>query len=167
MSAESSPFDERFPVAVVTECRQVQGNRWLRERWRVVSVTVGAHLAAGSANPLPMADDGNSRLLLWTGLQVRLYPDEVESYYHNLMVEQPGCFVVTRAREDGVPEPVLVTVSFDEAQAYQEADGTVDRVPLPAELYRAAEAFVLEHYVPEPRKKRRLENWKEGTGGGH
>jgi hypothetical protein len=59
-----------------------------------------------------------------------------------------------------MPEPVLVTLSFDAGQAYQEADETVYAVPLPPELYRAAEAFVIAHYVPEKKRKRKLENWK-------
>ncbi len=60
-----------------------------------------------------------------------------------------------------MPEPVLVTLSFDAGQAYLEGDETVYNVPLPPELYRATEAFVLAHYVPEKKNKRKLENWKE------
>jgi hypothetical protein len=41
-------------------------------------------------------------------------------------------------------------------------------VPMPPELYRWCELFVLNHYVPEQKKKRRLKNWRneaaEGEG---
>ena len=94
-----------------------------------------------------------------------LYRDEAESYYHNLMVGIPGCYVVVREREDGMPEPVLVTLSFDAGQAYLEGDEAVYNVPLPPELCRAAEAFVLAHYVPEKKEKRKLDNWKEQAHG--
>ena len=33
--------------------------------------------------------------------------------------------------------------------------------PMPGELYHWAERFVLEHYVPEKKRKRKRNNWKE------
>jgi hypothetical protein len=36
---------------------------------------------------------------------------------------------------------------------------------MPAELYRWAERFVLEHYFPEKHRKRKRDNWKEDTRG--
>ena len=125
-------------------------------------MTVGSVTAAeGGENPRCIVSGEAAAQFLWTGLAVELFADEAESYYHNLMVGNPGCYVVTRPRKDGVPEPVLVTLSFDAGQAYQEAGETVYAVPLPPELYRATEAFVIANYVPEKKKKRKLENWKE------
>ena len=153
---------KRFPVSVVMERRSVQGNRWVSESWKAVGVAVGARtVAGGEENPLCLVSGRDASQYLWTGLTVELFPDETESYYHNLMVGTPGCYIVVRPRADGMPEPVLVTLSFDAGQAYQEADETVYAVPLPPELYRAAEAFVIAHYVPEKKRKRKLENWKE------
>jgi len=34
-------------------------------------------------------------------------------------------------------------------------------------VYRWAEKFVLEHYVPEKKKKRKRENWKKPKQGTH
>lgn len=85
---------------------------------------------------------------------MRLHRDEAESYYWNLMAAQPQLFVICRER-DAEPEPFLVTASHDEAGAYMESDEVVFSVPMPPEIYRAVEAFVIEHYVPTPRKKRK------------
>ena len=42
-----------------------------------------------------------------------------------------------------------------------EADEVVESVAMPAELYRWVEQYVLENYLPEKRKKRKRDNWKE------
>ncbi len=161
-----APADE-FPVSVVMERRQVSGNRWITESWDAVGVTLGDLPGPGPAEPRLLVEGPEAAQYLWTGLQVRLYPDEAESYYHNLTVDSPGCYVVVRPRQDGMPRPVLVTLSFDAAQAYQEGGETVYNVPLPPPLYRAAEAFVLAHYCPEKRRKRRLTDWREDGDAGH
>ena len=150
-----------FPVSVLMERRKVTGNRWIDDCWKAIGVTVGAARVDSGENPVRVVESDESAQFLWTGLEVKLFRDEAESYYHNLMVGTPGCYVVTRTREDGSPEPFLVTLSFDEGQAYSEGDETVYNVPLPPELYRATEAFVLAHYVPEKKKKRKLNNWKD------
>jgi hypothetical protein len=41
-----------------------------------------------------------------------------------------------------------------------ETEELVESVDMPAELYRWAERFVLEHYVPKKRKKRKRDDWK-------
>jgi hypothetical protein len=157
-----SPPPTRFPVNVVMERRRVSGNRWVTDSWHAVGVTVGhadTRHPAGHG-PTLIREEEDSAQYLWGGLQVELFVDEAESYYHNLMVGTPGCYIVTREDPDGVPEPVIVSLSFDAGQAYLEGDETVHAVPLPPELYRAAEAFVLAHYVPEKKTKRKRQDWK-------
>jgi hypothetical protein len=154
-----------FPVSVIMERRRVSDNRWLSERWSAIGVTVGGDQTEAEANPQVIVEGPDAAQCLWRGLTVDLFVDEAESYYHNLMVGTPGCYIVTRPRADGMPEPVIVSLSFDAGQAYSEGDETVHNVALPAELYRAAEAFVLAHYVPEKKKKRKRTNWKEQSRG--
>jgi len=112
-------------------------------------------------------EHGDVKQLIYSGMKIRLFLDECESYYHNMMSPEPGCFIVARAEdEDGnetdMPIPVLVTLSFDEAHSYLEGDDIVYAVPIPAELYRWAEAYVLENYVAEKRVKRKRVDWKKG-----
>jgi hypothetical protein len=56
-----------------------------------------------------------------------------------------------------------LTLSYDAAAAYMEVDELVSRVAMPAEVYRWAESFVMQHYVPERKKKRRRDDWKQGS----
>jgi len=107
--------------------------------------------------------NGEVEQFLVTGLKLRLYADQCESYYHNLMSPQPGCFVVANRPETDaeMPEPYLVSLSFDEAHAYGEGDEEVYAVPIPPELYRWAEAYVLTHYVAVKKTKRKLKNWHD------
>jgi hypothetical protein len=156
-----------FPVSVIMEWRRITDNRWVAESWRALGVTLGDLPGPGPAEPRLLIEGPGAAQYLWTGLRVDFFPDEAESYYHNLTVEAPGCYILARPRDDGMPRPVLVTVSFDAAQAYQEGSETVYSVPLPPELYRAAEAFVLAHYVPEKRRKRERQDWKGEGHGGH
>ena len=54
---------------------------------------------------------------------------------------------------------MLVTASFDEANAHVEGDDRVDSLPLPPTLYQAIERYVLTHYVPTQRAKRKRDDW--------
>lgn len=165
-SSEPAAPATRFPVSVIMERRKVPNNPWISESWSAVGVTVGAAGDGGGENPRLLVKGPSAAQYLWTGLTVELFPDEAESYYHNLTVGTPGCYLVVRSREDGMPQPVLVTLSFDAGQAYQEGGETVYSVPLPPELYRAAEAFILAHYVPEKKTKRARRAWMEDADGG-
>ena len=161
---ESPP--DRFPVSVVMERRRLTDNPWVSESWRLVGITPGALAGPGPSEPRLLVEGESASQYLWTGHEVRLFPDEAESYYHNLTVERPCCYVMTRPRPDGMPRPEFVTLSFDAGQAYQEGGETLYSAPLPPALYRAVEAYVLAHYVPERRRKRERTNWKEGGHAG-
>jgi hypothetical protein len=54
-----------------------------------------------------------------------------------------------------------VTASYGEAASYSEVDENVYAVPIPPEIYLWIEAYVLEHYVPEKRRKRKRDDWKQ------
>ena len=102
------------------------------------------------------------------GLELALYPDECESYYHNMVSPAPRCYVIAHVDEDdgeGRPDPFLVSMSFDAAHAYLEGGDEIYAVEIPPEVYRWTEAFVLAYYAPEPRRKRRLTDWRVGAIG--
>lgn len=118
-----------------------------------------------SESPRTVCDEGDVMQVLYSGFKVRLYVDACESYYFNLISPNPQCYVIARLDEDNVPVPFLVSMSFDEAQAYSEADEEVYVVDIPPELYRWTEAFVLQHYHPQKRKKRKRDDWKSRDEG--
>jgi hypothetical protein len=109
-----------------------------------------------------MRESGAVREHLVGGLSLRLHRDECESYYHNLASPRPQVYVMSRPDEvDGAPDPFQVSACFDEANAYAETDDDVHPVDMPAEVHAWVERFVLSHYVPEPRVKRKRRDWKK------
>jgi hypothetical protein len=163
---EESVGPASFAAAVILERREVTGNRWINESWEVAGVAVGEQATQGERGPQRVVgQEGDPKQYFrWPGFEVRLYADQAESYWHNLKSEQPLCFVVVRPSEDGsgMPHPFIVTLSYDEAHAYMEAEETVYSVPLPPELYRWTEAFIVKHGIKDTRgKKRKRENWKD------
>lgn len=151
---------ERLGIAVVME-KKPSAHPWADFSYDALGVVVREVDADRRVERI--YQDGDSEHFLVGGLNLRLYVDECESYYHNLMSPEPSCFIVAaQAEEDGeMPVPYLVSLSFDEAHAYLEGDEQVYSVTLPAELYKWAEAYVLTHYIAIRKTKRKLKNWRE------
>ena len=145
-------------------------HQWADEVWDargVVAASADTENSEEAERDVKTIERGVAKQLIYSGMKIRLFLDECESYYHNMMSPEPGCFIVARFEdEDGeetdMPIPVLATLSFDEAHSYLEGDDIVYAVPIPAELYVWAEAYVLENYVAEKRVKRKRVDWKKG-----
>ena len=56
-------------------------------------------------------------------------------------------------------------MSFDEAHAYLEGEDEIYAVDVPPELYRWTEAFVIAHYFPQKKTKRKLRDWSADESG--
>ncbi|MCF6191086.1 MAG: DUF3305 domain-containing protein [Cocleimonas sp.] len=159
--SENSP--NSFPVSVIMESRPSQ-SKWVDEVWDGVGVVAQS---GTNRDDIKVSAQDEVKQVIYGGHKVNLYIDECESYYHNLMSPEPGCFIVAREEdEDGeetdIPIPFLVTMSFDEAHAYLEGDDIVYAVPIQPELYLWVEAYILENYSAEKRKKRKRKDWKKG-----
>jgi len=156
---------ERFPVSILMNFQQSQNNPWSNGQWEVTGLIVGEHIASQTLTKQAIRSDTDKKEFIWTGFSVELFKDDAESYYHNLMSDNPKAFIICSADEEDSNEcqPFLVTLSYDEATSYMEVDELVYSVNMPAELYRWVEHFVLEHYVPVKKKKRRRTNWKEAA----
>jgi len=163
MDRETLP--DTFPVAVLLRFRETPDNPWQEGSWSVDGVVV---TEAGSnpdsseaAEPQLVHNSADNRLYLQGGFRLELYPDEAESYYQNLMAGHPAAFVLCDRQEDGQIRPRYVTLSYAEGTSFMEVEEEVYSVPLAPELHRWLEQYVLEHYVPERKKKRQRDNWKE------
>lgn len=154
-----SAIPDSLPVHVIMECRP-SSSPWTDHEWSAIGVTVGEGPGT-RGGPGLVLDRGGLRRLKYGGFRIHLHRDECESYYYNLRSPKPGCFVIARPGEGDEPVPFRVSLSFDEANAYQEGEDMVYTVPIPAELYRWTEQFVLQHYVPEKRVKRKRADWKK------
>ena len=157
-------FDQAMPdslgIAVVME-KQPSTHPWADFRYDAVGVVVRD--VGTEASVSRIYEDGDIEHFLVGGLTLRLHLDECESYYHNLMSPEPGCFIVASQPEDAdeMPLPYLVSLSFDEVHAYLEGDEQIYSVEIPAQLYQWAEAYVLTHYVAIKKTKRKPKNWHE------
>ena len=167
MSGQDSLVDSKsrlpvtMPVAVIMECR-ASDSPWLDESWALSGVTGDTQPGVpASGEPRIINEQEGLQQVLYPGFGITLYVDECESYYHNIKSPEPGCFVIASIDSDDVPVPFMVTLSFDEANAYLEGEDTVFTVAMPPELYRWTEEFVLRNYVPEKRIKRKRKNWKK------
>ena len=162
---EMDDFDQALPdmlaIAVVME-KTPSSHPWADYRYNAIGVLVREAEEESSVSRI--YQDGDTEHYLVTGLTLRLHIDECESYYHNLMSPEPGCFIVANQPEDSddMPVPYLVSLSFDEVHAYLEGDEQIYSVEIPARLYQWAEAYVLSHYVAIKKTKRKLKNWSEG-----
>lgn len=166
--SESRPS---LAVAVLFE-RQQQPNRWEDWRHRPVDVVVdagqfgvaeGAGIAPSSgqvpARPQPklLRDDGRLAQCLFTGLELTLYRDEGEGYYLNLSSGAPVWFVMWRVDETDPSRawPEAVSLSYNEAGRWLDAQERVDNVPLPAEIIAWLQAYTDAYYRPEPKQRKR------------
>jgi len=155
-----APPSERpaVQVAVVME-REAQPNQW--EDWRFRLVDVVPDEAAFGTEPRVLRDDGRIRRTLFPGFTLQLFRDEGEGYHLNLRTGAPVWFVMWR-RDDADPSrawPETVSVSYNEAGRWLDAQERVDNVPLQAPLAAWLQAYTDEHYRPEPKKRRRPQSF--------
>ena len=156
----NNKLPDKLPISVIMEKRP-SDHAWVNFTYEAIGVVTSEHLQDDQTTKI-YERDGIERYL-FSGLSLQLHLDECESYYHNLMSPHPGCFIVAGEPEtsDEMPEPYLVSLSFDEVHAYLEGDEVVYAVEIPPELYKWTEAYILTHYAATKKTKRKLKNWKE------
>ena len=103
MESLNADLPDRFPVAVMMERRSLTHNRWTDHQWTAVAVTVDpGRLAKDAARRIVHQGDGIMQEL-HSGFEIRLHPDECESYYHNLISPEPRCYVIASPGGSDVP----------------------------------------------------------------
>ena len=157
---EPAPRSERprIDVAVVME-RETAPNRYEDWRFRIADV-VAAEPAFGG-EPRVLRDDGKHRLTLHPGFSLELFRDQAEGYHLNLSSGAPVWFVVWRIDDEDPSRaaPETVSLSYDEAGRWLDAQERVDNVPLTADVAAGLQAYTDEHYRPEPKKRRRPQSF--------
>lgn len=139
-------------VAVLIE-RLKQPSQWEDWRFRIADVVVDE--GAFGSQPRTLRDDGQTAQTLHPGLPVTLFVDEAEGYYLNVTSGAPAWFVMWRI-DDQDPSrawPEFVTLSYHEAGRQLDAEAHVDHIPVPAAVRDWLQAFVDEHYRPEPKRR--------------
>ena len=145
-------------VAVVMD-RERAPNRW--QDWRFTIAEVVADEDVFGAERRVLRDDGTVRRTLHPGFTLELHPDQADGYYLNLTSGAPVWFVVWRSDDDDPSRawPETVSVSYEEAGRWLDAQEHVDNVPLAEELAAWLQGYVDEHYRPEPKKRRRPQSF--------
>ena len=153
-AADGPAKHPRCTVAVVIE-REAQPNRW--EDWRFRIAEVLPDDGAFGSEPRLLRDDGRLARFLHPGLPVTLFRDEGEGYYLNLTSGAPVWFVTWRVSDEDPSRawPEAVTLSYNEAARWLDAQERVDNLPLPPETQAWLAAFTDAHYRPEPKQRRR------------
>ncbi len=154
---------ERYPVAVIMQRRTVQRGPWSVPSWSAVSVVTGKRVTGKPPGRQRIREgdaDGNEQFL-WTGLSLTLYRDLAEEYWYNLTSGSPSLFVICHESPEAELQPFRVTADHDSSSVCLESDDQVFAVPIPAEIYRHVEKFVVNNFVPRERTKRKRRNWSE------
>jgi hypothetical protein len=153
-------------VAVLMRRERLHGpsSHWQPWRWTLDSV-VPDEPGFGS-EPRLLRDDEGAQRWLHPGFKVELFRDEAEGYELNSATPAPCWFVLWRMEEapglaaEPVPRPVVVTLSYNEAGRWLDAQETVEQVPAPPEVVEWLRAFIQEHYVMEPKRRKRPESFR-------
>lgn len=149
---------DKIPLAVITAREPVEDNRWIDERWRVVGVVAGAANAGGNIVRSLLRSGPDGEQYLWSGFVLRLRPSEADSYYYNIVGQNPSLYVYCAQDDSGEPCPRSITAEYIDAMSHSETGNASHAVPMPPEVYRCIEQYVLEHFVPEePKMKRKHE----------
>ena len=153
-------------VAVVMRRERVHGptSHWQPWRWTLDSV-VRDEPGFGTAPRLLHADDEAERWL-HPGFQVELFRDDAEGYHLNATTIAPCWFVLWRMEEEAtvaaqpLARPVVVSLSYNEAGRWLDAQENVEQVPAPAEVIDWMRGFVDATYVIEPKRRKRPESFR-------
>ena len=149
-----------IPVAVVLARKEISRSGWKMVSWEGEAVLAGERFAAGEARRLSMGEAGGKHRYMWDGLRLELYRDAAETYWYNLTGARPSLFIICSEEPGDDLLPVGVTADHDESTSAEEADYKVFAVPVPPEVIGRIEEFVMTHFKPEERKrKRKRENW--------
>ena len=145
-------------VAVVME-REAQPNQW--QDWRFTLVDVVPDEAVFGSAPRVLRDDGKHCRTLYPGFTLELFRDEGEGYHLNLTSGAPVWFVVWRSDDEDPSRawPETVSLSYNEAGRWLDAQEHVDNVPLTAEVAAWLQAYTDANYRPEPKQRRRPQSF--------
>ncbi|BEU95786.1 DUF3305 domain-containing protein [Acidovorax sp. DW039] len=152
-----------FQVAVIMRREQLD-NRW--QPWRWVLEDVVPHEAAFGDVPRLLRQSESSAQWLFPDFKVELFRDDAEGYHLNASSPAPCWFVLWRMDEDdgsgqlALARPVEVSLSYHDAGRWLDAQEMVEQVPVPPEVLQAMQAFVAEHYQPEPKRRKRPDSFQ-------
>ncbi|GAB3654137.1 DUF3305 domain-containing protein [Ramlibacter alkalitolerans] len=156
---------QRPSIDVAVIMRKVRtSSRWQEWRWELEDVVENEETFG--AEPRLLHRDAAGERWLHPGFPVELFRTDGEGYFLNLSSPAPCFFVLWRMEEEPtvadepIPRPIIVSLSYHDAGRWLDAQETVEQVPAPPDVVEWMRAFAEEHYVPEPRKRKRPESFR-------
>jgi hypothetical protein len=153
-------------VAVIMR-RERLNSHW--QPWRWVLADVVPHEPGFGSEPRLLFKSDDEERWLHAGYRVELFRDDAEGYYLNASSPAPCWFVLWRMEEEAtvadepIPRPTMVSLSYHDAGRWLDAQETVEQVPAPPHVAEWLQAYVDEHYVVEPKKRKRPESFRPLT----
>ena len=148
-------------VCVIMRKERIDGpmSRWQPWRW-VLDDVIRQEDDAVTA-PRLLHETPDAQRWLHPGFRVALFKDDAEGYHLNVTTPAPCWFVLWRMEEEAsiadqpIAIPAAVSLSYHDAGRWLDAQETVEQVPAPADIVEWARAFAQEHYVQEPKRRKR------------
>lgn len=158
---------ERLPVGVIVERRKA-GNPWDDFIWRAVAIVPGA--APQPPWSVVREEPGAIRYFAGT-FELELHPRETALYRENLLGRAPAAYVVLMPDPAADPHGLMirhVTLSPGDAEAYMDAESTVEAVPMPDVVRAWLEDYVAAFHVEQEfrKRKRKPHDPRKGFGRG-
>ncbi len=150
-------------VAVVMRREHID-NPWQPWRWMLSEVI--AQEPGFGGQPRLMRKNDQEELWLHPGFVVELFRDDAEGYYLNATTAAPGWFVLWRMEDEPtlsdepLARPTMVSLSYHDAGRWLDAQETVEQVPAPPDVVEWMRAFIDEHHVLEPKRRKRPDSFK-------
>jgi hypothetical protein len=150
-----------FPVAVMMARKMVRRAGWSLPSWDAIGVVSGDQFAGQARSRELVHQSDDVQHFLFRGFELELFRDVAETYWYNLTAERPSLFVICLKDEGEELVPNIVTPDSEAAQAAVETGGAAFAVAIPPDIHEAIERVVLEHYRPEPPRKRKQHDWRK------
>lgn len=150
---------------------RVQGamRRWQEWRW-VLHDVVGhdrvPHEEILGTLPRCLRHSEDEQVWLHPGFTVSLHRDDAQGYYLNSTSPAPCWFVLWRMEEEprlsdeAMAVPAMVSLSYHDAGRWLDAQEQVDQVPAPDDVVAWVSAFAQEHWVVEPKRRKRPDSFQ-------
>jgi hypothetical protein len=155
---------ERMPVGVILERRKAS-NPWDDFIWRAVAVVPGA--APTPAWSVVREEPEATQFFAGT-FTLELHPKETALYHANLRGRMPSAYIVMVRDPAADPHGITVrdvTLSPGDAEAYMDAESTVEAVPMPDVLQAWLADYVAAFHVEEAFRKRPRKPYDPRKGG--
>ena len=152
-----------IPLAVVLERTIDRSKRWVVPSWSLYTVVSGDNLES-QRQQIRTAEDSDRQLFFHGGLSLDLFKDGGEGYWYNLLSSDPYLFVACEGEPDAMEiVPFYVTANQDEAVGHLETDDIVLSIPMPEDIRELLEHYVVNHYQPAEKKKRKRRDWLQDS----